>query len=148
MLRDERVTLRASERDDLPLIRDYNNALAVELAGRGNPPMPQSLARVQAEFDANAAKGGRDGAAFGIEVGRPLIGSCILFDTTVRIIPRATYMPLLASAEARIGDPDDRATVALALATGAGIWTLDRDFFGIGLPVWNTDVLIRHVAIE
>jgi predicted nucleic acid-binding protein len=71
-----------------------------------------------------------------------------LFDTAVRIIPRATYMPLLASAEARIGDPDDRATVALALATGVGIRTLDRDFFAIGLPVRDTDVLIGHIAIE
>ncbi len=41
--------------------------------------MPQSLARVQAEFDANAAKGGRDGATIEIEVGRALIGSCNLF---------------------------------------------------------------------
>lgn len=69
-----------------------------------------------------------------------------LFDTTIRIIPRTTYTPLLASAATRIGDPDDRATVALALAMGAGIWTLDHDFFGIGLPVWSTDVLLRHIA--
>jgi len=69
-----------------------------------------------------------------------------LFDTTIRIIPRTTYTPLLASAATRIGDPDDRATVALALAMGAGIWTLEHDFFGIGLPVWSTDVLLRHIA--
>jgi RimJ/RimL family protein N-acetyltransferase len=79
MLRGERVTLRAIERDDLALLWAYNNDLEVELASGGDPPMPQSLARLQAEFDANAAKGGRDGATFGIEVGGKLIGSCGLF---------------------------------------------------------------------
>lgn len=69
-----------------------------------------------------------------------------LFDTAVRIVPRATYTPLLTIAATRIVDPDDRATVALALAMGAGIWTLDRDFFGIGPPVWSTDVQIRHLV--
>jgi RimJ/RimL family protein N-acetyltransferase len=79
MLKGERVTLRAIEREDLPLLWAYNNDLDVELAGGGDPPMPQSLARLQAEFDQNAAKGGRDGATFGIEVDGKLIGGCGLF---------------------------------------------------------------------
>ena len=69
-----------------------------------------------------------------------------LFDSIVQIVPQATYAPLLPLAAQRIADPDDRPTVALALVIDAGIWTLDRDFFGIGLPVWSTDVLLRHVA--
>lgn len=79
MLQGERVTLRAIERDDLPLIWAYNNDLAVELAGSGDPPMPQSLARLQAEFDTDAAKGGRDGATFAIAVDGKCIGTCGLF---------------------------------------------------------------------
>jgi len=39
----------------------------------------QSLARLQAEFDQNAAKGGRDGATFAIEVDGKYIGGCGLF---------------------------------------------------------------------
>lgn len=69
-----------------------------------------------------------------------------LFDAAVRIVPRAAYLPLFASARARIADPHDWSAVALALATGAGIWTLDRDFFGVGLPIWSTAVLIRYLA--
>src|SRR5436305_9969446 len=42
--------------------------------------MPQSLERLQAEFDQNAAKGGRDGAWFAIEVDGKLIGQCALFN--------------------------------------------------------------------
>jgi RimJ/RimL family protein N-acetyltransferase len=79
MLHGERVTLRAVERDDLPLLWAYNNDLAVELAGGGDPPLPQSLARLQAEFDANAAKGGRDGATFAIVADGKCIGTCGLF---------------------------------------------------------------------
>lgn len=79
MLQGERVTLRATERDDLPLLWAYNNDLAVELAGGGDPPEPQSLARLQAEFDASAAKGGRDGATFAIVVADRVIGQCALF---------------------------------------------------------------------
>lgn len=81
MLQGERVTLRAVEREDLPLLWAFNNDLAVELAGGGDPPMPQSLARLQAEFDASAAKGGRDGANFAIEVEGRLLGGCGLFNS-------------------------------------------------------------------
>ncbi len=80
MLVGERVTLRAMTREDLPLLWQYNNDLAVELAGGGDPPMPQSLERLQAEFDANAAKGGRDGAGFAIEADGKFIGHCGLFN--------------------------------------------------------------------
>jgi len=79
-LRGERVILRAIERDDLPLLWACNNDLDVEQAGGGDPPIPQSLARAQAEFDANAAKGGRDGATFGIAVGGTPIGSCARYN--------------------------------------------------------------------
>jgi predicted nucleic acid-binding protein len=43
-------------------------------------------------------------------------------------------------------DPTDIPTVALALWEECGIWTIDRDFFGCGLPVWSTDVLLSYLG--
>jgi RimJ/RimL family protein N-acetyltransferase len=80
MLQGERVRLRALAREDLPLVWAFNNDLAVELAGGGDPPYPQSLARLQAEFDQDAARGGRDTTRFAIEVEGKCIGACALFN--------------------------------------------------------------------
>jgi RimJ/RimL family protein N-acetyltransferase len=80
MLVGERVTLRGIRREDLPRLWEFNNDVAVELAGGGDPPIPQSLERLQAEFDQNAAKGGRDGAQFAIDVDGKFIGQCALFN--------------------------------------------------------------------
>jgi RimJ/RimL family protein N-acetyltransferase len=80
MLVGEKVTLRGVRREDLPRLWEFNNDLAVELAGGGDPPMPQSLERLQAEFDQEAAKGGRDGARFAIEADGKMIGHCGLFN--------------------------------------------------------------------
>ena len=87
MLRGQRVTLRALMREDLPLLWAFNNDLTVELAGGGDPPMPQSLARLEAEFDQSVAKGGRDDASFAIEANGKFIGQCALFNVneTARI---------------------------------------------------------------
>jgi RimJ/RimL family protein N-acetyltransferase len=79
MLSVEKVVLRAIERDDLERLHAMNNNLAVELAGGGDPPMPQSLARLQAEYDSNAGQGGRDDASFAIEADGVFIGICALF---------------------------------------------------------------------
>jgi RimJ/RimL family protein N-acetyltransferase len=80
MLHGDNVTLRAMTRDDLPLIWRFNNDLAVELAGGGDPPMPQALERLTADFEREAAKGGRDEATFVIEVEEKCIGGCGLFE--------------------------------------------------------------------
>jgi RimJ/RimL family protein N-acetyltransferase len=80
MLKGKHVTLRAIEREDLPLLAAFNNDLDVELAGGGDPPLPQSLARLQAGFDENAAKGGRDGTTFAIVADNKFIGQCSLFN--------------------------------------------------------------------
>lgn len=79
MLQGERVKLRAMTRDDLPLLCAFNNDVEVELAGGGDPPMPQSLERLQAEFDAQASAGGRNGLSFAVEADGQFIGSCALF---------------------------------------------------------------------
>ena len=42
--------------------------------------MPQSLARIQAEYENDSAKGGRDGARFAIEADKKCIGQCALFN--------------------------------------------------------------------
>jgi RimJ/RimL family protein N-acetyltransferase len=79
MLQGQHVRLRAIAREDLPRLCAFNNDLAVELAAGGDPPLPQSLARLQAEFDQEAAKGGRDATRFAIEVEGLCIGACALF---------------------------------------------------------------------
>jgi RimJ/RimL family protein N-acetyltransferase len=80
MLKGERVTLRAIERSDLPQLWAFNNDLEVEVAGGGDPPRPQSLARVEADFDRGASQGGRDEGSFVIEVEGQVIGQCALFN--------------------------------------------------------------------
>lgn len=80
MLQGERVRLRARERDDLARLWEFNNDLAVELAGGGDPPMPQAQARLLAEFEQDVAKGGRDGMSFVVEVDGQVIGQCALFN--------------------------------------------------------------------
>ena len=83
MLRGEKGILRAMTRDDLAQLCEFNNDVGVEQAGAGDPPMPLSLARLQAEFDARVSQGGRDDAGFAIEAtDKPtgkFIGQCALF---------------------------------------------------------------------
>lgn len=76
MLTGPRVTLRAMEREDLLRVHAFNNDLAVELAGGGDPPWPQSLARLTADFERRAAEGGRDGTNFAIVADEQMIGFC------------------------------------------------------------------------
>jgi hypothetical protein len=35
---------------------------------------------------------------------------------------------------------------SLALSLGTGVWTVDDDFFGCGVPVWTTQTLLAHLA--
>lgn len=79
MLKGERVILRGLRRDDLPRLWEFNNDPDVEIAGGGDPPIPQSLERLEAEFDESAKKGGRDGTVFAIETDGKLIGQCGLY---------------------------------------------------------------------
>jgi RimJ/RimL family protein N-acetyltransferase len=79
MLHGEKVLLRAIQAEDLPLLWAFNNDLEVELAGGGDPPMPQSLARLEAEMRSQVGSGGRDDASFVIEANGACIGQCALF---------------------------------------------------------------------
>src|SRR5947209_8702940 len=79
MLRGDRVTLRPTRREDLQRQWEFNNDVEIELLGGGDVPEPQSLERLQAEFDDEVGKGGRDGASFAIEADGLYIGRCGLF---------------------------------------------------------------------
>lgn len=79
MLQGETVLLRAMRRDDLEALCRFNNDVEVELASGGDPPKPQSLERLQAEFDSRVAGGGRDDASFVIEADGNCIGHCALY---------------------------------------------------------------------
>jgi RimJ/RimL family protein N-acetyltransferase len=79
MLQGQNVILRAMTRQDLERLCQFNNDLEVELAGGGDPPIPQSLARLQAAYDLKAGQGGRDETSFAIEADNKFIGQCALF---------------------------------------------------------------------
>lgn len=56
------------------------------------------------------------------------------------------YAERLTEARERLPrDARDAPTLALALTLDCGIWTADRDFFGCGVPVWSTEVLLWYV---
>lgn len=78
MLVGERVTLRATMREDLPKIWQFSNDLDVELAGGDDPPMPRTFERLVADWEREMAKGGRDDVLFAIEVDGQFIGQCLL----------------------------------------------------------------------
>ncbi|MEZ4865827.1 MAG: GNAT family protein [Caldilineaceae bacterium] len=80
MLQGNKVLLRAMTREDLERQCQFNNDVEVEVAGGGDPPLPQALARLQAEYDANVGSGGRDGTGFAIEADGKFIGQCALFN--------------------------------------------------------------------
>lgn len=77
---------------------------------------------------------------------RLLDGVLALVTASVTIVPQAVYQDRLGEAAGRIPrDHRDTPVVALALTLHCGIWTGDYDFFGCGLPVWATEVLINHL---
>jgi RimJ/RimL family protein N-acetyltransferase len=79
MLTGHKVILRAITRDDLEHLCQFNNDVEVELAGGGDPPTPQSVARLHAEYDAQVSTGGQDGTTFAIAADGVCIGQCGLF---------------------------------------------------------------------
>jgi len=143
MLRGEKVILRAIERDDLPRLCAFNNDVEVELAGGGDPPLPQSLARLEAEFDQEAGKGGR-GDGFAIEAivpdGGPamLIGQCGLFQFDH--VARTCALGITIGDKALWGKGYGREAVRLLLDHAFRL----RNFRKVWLTVWgNNERAIR-----
>jgi RimJ/RimL family protein N-acetyltransferase len=86
MLKGEKVTLRAVEKEDQESLWRFWNDLEVELAGGGDPPLPISLERIRSRFEREEREGARDNTGFMIEVDGATIGHCGLFhvDTAAR----------------------------------------------------------------
>jgi hypothetical protein len=47
LIKGSRIGFRALSRGDLPRLHQFNYNVEVELAGGGNPPLPQSLERLR-----------------------------------------------------------------------------------------------------
>jgi RimJ/RimL family protein N-acetyltransferase len=116
MIQGKRVVLRELRREDLPRLNQFNNDIAVELAGGGDPPLPQSLERLQAEFDAGAAQGGRDGLSFAIEVDGVYVGGCSLFQ--INEVARCAMLGIGIGDKAYWGQGYGREAVALLVDYG------------------------------
>src|SRR5689334_22823440 len=78
MLTGDRVTLRGVERDDLPHLWEIYNDLEVEHRASEGPPIPTSLAKVQARFDARTAESEANVVVFVIVVDDVVVGECML----------------------------------------------------------------------
>ncbi|MBM3409922.1 MAG: PIN domain-containing protein [Betaproteobacteria bacterium] len=70
--------------------------------------------------------------------------------SVVTAVPSQSYEPSRVAALARIGrrDPYDWSVLACALQLGCPIWTEDRDFFGVGVPVWTTGTVGLYLSGE
>lgn len=138
MLKGEKVILRAVERVDLPKLCAFNNDVEVELASGGDPPLPQSLARLEAEFDQDAAKGGR-GDGFAIEAIAPdggpntLIGQCALFQFDP--VARTCALGITIGDKAYWGKGYGRDAVRLLLDWAFRL----RNFRKVWLSVWGNN---------
>lgn len=133
MIRGSLVTLRAIERDDLPRLLAFNNDIDVELAGGGDPPWPQSFARLAADFDRDAAGGGRDGGRggvnFAIEADGAIIGIGGLRD--VDPFGRTAELGITIGDKAYWGRGFGREAVALLVDYGFRMLNLRRVFLRV-----------------
>lgn len=136
MLKGKRVTLRGMRRDDLLRLWEFNNDPEVEIAGGGDPPMPQSYERLLAEFDTNAQKGGRDELNFAIEADGKFIGQCGLFGLDeFRGVAHGCELGIAIGDKAYWGRGYGREAVALLVDYAFTHWNLER----VGLRTNSTN---------
>lgn len=129
MLSGPRVRLRAIEREDVPLLNGFSNDLAVELAGGGDPPYPQSLSRAYAFFDHQLSDGRNDGANFAIEADGQLIGICGLYNTDE--VARAASLGISIGNKAYWGRGYGREAVSLLVDYGFRMLNLQRIYLDV-----------------
>ncbi len=86
MLGGERVTLRATTREDLTHLARFENDLGFVISGGGDPPEPVPLERLQRDFDREIADPPKDKIEFAIEIDGAYVGRCGLYniDRTAR----------------------------------------------------------------
>ena len=117
MLQNDKVRLRAISRDDLPALARFNNDLEIELAGGGDPPWPQALERLTAEYESKWSQGGRDGnessVEFAIEGNGQFIGICALFN--VNQTARTCELGISIGDKTAWGQGYGRSTITLLL---------------------------------
>jgi predicted nucleic acid-binding protein len=67
----------------------------------------------------------------------------------VTVVTHANYHRNVAEAARRIGsrDPDDVELLALALRFQIPIWSNDKDFEKVGIELFTTERLLRHLRI-
>lgn len=127
------MTLRAIERDDLPRLLAFNNDIEVELAGGGDPPWPQSFARLTADFDRDTGAGGRDGSKdgvhFGIETGGLIIGVIVLFN--VDPVGRTAELGIAIGDKAYWGQGYGREAIGLLVDYAFRLLNLRRVFLRV-----------------
>ncbi|MDP9328620.1 MAG: GNAT family N-acetyltransferase [Actinomycetota bacterium] len=78
MLRGERVTLRPTERADLPRLWELLEDMDVAVLADGGPVVPTSLSRYEARFDRQIVDPPNDRIEFVIEADGELVGQCQL----------------------------------------------------------------------
>lgn len=84
------------------------------------------------------ARFGREPAVVEALVEQVIVGIGIIDSVTLRSIEQTARGRLHPR-----GQPD-WPTLAAAIELDAAIWSDDRDFFGVGVPVWSTWTLDRH----
>jgi RimJ/RimL family protein N-acetyltransferase len=75
MLTGDRVVLRAIQREDVPRLYELFEDLEFKYLIQNDPPMPQSLAAAEAEFDQRVESGNPNTSFFVIETDGVVIGS-------------------------------------------------------------------------
>ena len=66
----------------------------------------------------------------------------------IEIVEADLYTDFEVSARARMvgRDEDDWPVAAVALALDSPIWTEDRDFFGVGIATWTTNLVELYLS--
>ena len=129
MLQGQKVILRAMTRQDLERLCQFNNDLEVELASGGDPPMPQALARIEAEYDAKVGQGGRNGTEFAIEADNKFIGPCAGFQFDE--VARTCELGITIGDKDYWGQGYGREAIALLLDYGFRFFNLHRVFLSV-----------------
>ena len=80
MLSGERVVLRAIQREDLPRLWELAEDLESKYLSDNRPPKPESLAQMQARFDAGLTEKNPDWFYFAVEADGVVIGTAGIQD--------------------------------------------------------------------